>query len=87
MVVCIPDSTNNGAQDIAKSTGPSASVDHAPRLSAEPSRRGDRQLVANRLDPVRLSMSVDEADHHFARRWSSAWSIPNLTVLDHPSAK
>ena len=35
-------------------------------------RRGDRQHGADRLDPVLISMLVDEIDHHFGRRSSSA---------------
>jgi hypothetical protein len=34
--------------------------------------RGDRQDVADRLDPVRITMRVDERHHHFGRRSSSA---------------
>jgi hypothetical protein len=34
--------------------------------------RGDRQQLADRLDPVRLPMSVDEGDHCFVRRSYSA---------------
>src|SRR5690606_17263882 len=34
--------------------------------------RGDRQNVADRLDPVRIPMRVDETHHHFGRRSSSA---------------
>jgi hypothetical protein len=35
-------------------------------------RRGDRQHGADRLDPVGVSMLVDEVDHHRGRRSSSA---------------
>ncbi len=35
-------------------------------------RRGDRQHRADRLDPVLATMLVDERDHHFGRRSSSA---------------
>jgi hypothetical protein len=35
-------------------------------------RRGDRQDLADRLDPVRLTMIVDEGDHGLDRRSSSA---------------
>lgn len=34
--------------------------------------RGDRQNLANRLDPMLTTMIVDEPDHHFDRRSSSA---------------
>jgi integrase len=37
-------------------------------------RRGDRQLRADRLDPVLIAMAVNEVDHHFGRRSSSAWA-------------
>ncbi len=36
------------------------------------SRRGDRQNAADRLDPVLVSMIVDELHHHLGRRSSSA---------------
>ena len=42
------------------------------RFVPEIGRRGDRQHAADRLDPVHLPMVVDERDHHFARRSSSA---------------
>ena len=35
-------------------------------------RRGDRQLPADRLDPVLLTVLIDERHHHFGRRSSSA---------------
>src|SRR6266550_4704666 len=37
-------------------------------------RRGDRQLRADRLDPVCIAMRVNERDHDFPRRSSSAWA-------------
>lgn len=37
-------------------------------------RRGDRCNTADRLDPVRLPVIVDELDHHLPRRSSSAWA-------------
>jgi len=37
-------------------------------------RRGDRQLSANRLDPVLGPVRVDERHHYFGRRSSSAWA-------------
>ena len=36
-------------------------------------RGGDRQDLADRLDPVDIPMIVDEGDHGFHRRSSSAW--------------
>src|SRR3977135_1734065 len=52
---------------------------HAARLSLPPvvrvvRRGGDRQEFANRLDPVLISMGVDERQHHSPRRSSSAWA-------------
>ncbi|WP_424375852.1 hypothetical protein [Methylocystis silviterrae] len=35
-------------------------------------RRGDRQNLADRLDPVRFFVLVDEGDHGFDRRSNSA---------------
>jgi hypothetical protein len=37
-------------------------------------RRGDRQYLADRLDPVRLAVIVDERDHRLNGRSSSAWA-------------
>ena len=37
-------------------------------------RRGDRQHLADRLDPVVVAVRIDEADHGFHRRSSSAWA-------------
>jgi len=37
-------------------------------------RRGDRQYAADRLDPVLIAVRIDEADHGFHRRSSSAWA-------------
>src|SRR5690606_25062272 len=37
-------------------------------------RRGDLQHLADRLDPVGLSMLIDEALQDFRRRSSSAWA-------------
>jgi hypothetical protein len=37
-------------------------------------RRGDRQQLADRLDPVLISMRVDKRQHHLARRSNSAWA-------------
>ena len=38
------------------------------------SRRGDRQYLADRLDPMDPTMIVDEGDHGLNRRSSSAWA-------------
>src|SRR5262249_60738963 len=45
-----------------------------PRSQFVVQGRGNRQHVADRLDPVRIAVRVDEAHHHFARRSSSAWA-------------
>jgi hypothetical protein len=37
-------------------------------------RRGDRQHLADRLDPMRLAVIVNERDHDLNRRSSSAWA-------------
>ena len=37
-------------------------------------RRGDRQHLADRLDPIRDAMIIDEGDHGLNRRSSSAWA-------------
>src|SRR5262249_37411437 len=44
------------------------------RLVLVVSRWGDRQLRADRLDPILTPMLVDEGDHYFGRRSSSAWA-------------
>ena len=43
-----------------------------PRQMVIVGGRGDRQNLADRLDPVRIPMRVDERHHHFDRRSSSA---------------
>src|SRR5499426_3809907 len=35
---------------------------------------GDRQLCADRLNPILSPMWIDERNHHFGRRSSSAWA-------------
>src|SRR5690349_14169002 len=45
-----------------------------PALVLAIRRRGDRQLLADRFDPVLSPMRVDEREHHFPRRSSSAWA-------------
>lgn len=37
-------------------------------------RRGDRQHLADRLDPMRLAVIADERDHRLNGRSSSAWA-------------
>src|SRR5690606_28894251 len=45
-----------------------------PGLDLVVRRRGDRQLLADRLDPVSVAVLVDKVHHHFGRRSSSAWA-------------
>ena len=45
-----------------------------PSLALVVRRRGDRQLPADRLDPVLLTVRVDERRHVLGRRSSSAWA-------------
>src|SRR5262245_55965697 len=45
-----------------------------PRLVLAVCSRGDQQLLADRLDPVLVAVLVNEGDHHFGRRSSSAWA-------------
>ncbi len=54
------------------SHAPDACPDRAGGAVLVVGRRGDRQHRADRLDPVLLAVLLDEADHHFARRSSSA---------------
>jgi hypothetical protein len=42
------------------------------RRMPPPGRWGDRQHLADRLDPVFLAVGLDETQHHFGRRSSSA---------------
>jgi integrase/quercetin dioxygenase-like cupin family protein len=44
------------------------------RLVTPIRRWGDRQVLADRLDPVRLPLRVHAGHHHFGRRSSSAWA-------------
>ena len=73
LVVLGPDAPNDRAQHLV-----ALRARRAPRriallrLVPEVRRRGDRQDAADRLDPELLPMVVDERDHHFARRSSSA---------------
>ena len=45
-----------------------------PRLLLVVDRPSDRHLPADRLDPVRLPVLVDQGHHYFGRRSSSAWA-------------
>ena len=66
----------DGGTEFVIALGPRRSTRRVrlPRLLEEVGRRGDRQHAADRLDPVDVSMVIDEADHHFAQRSSSAWA-------------
>src|SRR5258708_35074879 len=44
-------------------------------------RQGIRQLPADRLDPMRLAVIVDEGNHGLNRRSSSAWAKYALALL------
>src|SRR5262249_12317641 len=44
-------------------------------------RRGDLQRLADRLDPVRVAMLINEIPHHLQRRSSSAWAKNALANL------
>src|ERR1700722_19233899 len=41
-------------------------------------RQGDRQHPADRLDPMRLAVIVDEGNHGLNRRSSSAWACVDV---------
>src|SRR5215470_12097898 len=45
-----------------------------PRSPLVVQGRGDRQHLADRLDPIDVAVRVDKPHHHFARRSSSAWA-------------
>ena len=47
---------------------------HLPGLVLVIGGRGDRQHRADRLDPVRVPIGVDELGHYFGRRSSAAWA-------------
>ena len=42
--------------------------------------RGDRQNLADRLDPIDIAMLVDEGDHRLSGRSSSAWANQALAL-------
>jgi hypothetical protein len=58
---------------IARSGPGCGSPGSAPRTARAYRWTGDRQNLADRLDPVRLAVIVDERDHGLNRRSSSAW--------------
>lgn len=45
-----------------------------PRLLLVVNRQGDRKFLADRFDPVRLVMRLDELHGHLAQRSSSGWA-------------
>ena len=53
-----------------------------PRLRQKVRRRGDRQHRADRLNPVLVSVSVDEPHHHFTRRRLDHHGL----IVQHPIA-
>ena len=59
---------------IAPGAGRGASGFAPHRQMGMVGRRGDRQNLADRLDPVGLTVIVDERDHGLNRRSSSAWA-------------
>src|SRR4029079_13795835 len=74
-MVLVPNLTNDGAQHRVTHRSHRAPGGIAiEEFVAKVGRRSDRHSAADRLDSVTLTMIVDEADHHFARRSSSAWA-------------
>jgi hypothetical protein len=53
---------------------PTGASDRRGGCGAERPSTDERQHRADRPDPIRRTMIVDEADHHFGRRSSSAWA-------------
>jgi hypothetical protein len=49
--------------------------------------RGDRQHVADRLDPVRITVRVDKSHHHFDRRSSLSGIARSDAALPSSIAK
>src|SRR5262249_668596 len=75
LVVLVPDALNDRPEDRVL-LGTRRTPHRIPffHFAFEVRRRGDRQHAADRLDPVGAFVLVDEGDHHFARRSSSAWA-------------
>ena len=48
-------------------------------------RRDNRQHAADRLDPITILVLINEADHRFSRRSSSAWAKKADAVFEGPS--
>src|SRR5205085_1772194 len=72
-MVLVVDPTNDRAQDLVALSARRAACRIALLgFAAEIRRRGDRQDLADRLDPIGRAVLVDEGDHHFGRRSSSA---------------
>ena len=75
LMIRVPDPLNLDAPDVvALGPGTPSRGIHVSSLVQEVCRRGDRHHGADRLDPIDISMGLDEPDHHFARRSSSAWA-------------
>jgi hypothetical protein len=75
LLMLVPDPLNNrAALVITLGAGRARRRILLLRLMEEIRRRGDRQDRTDRLDPETISMIIDEADHHLARRSSSAWA-------------
>src|SRR5262245_53138970 len=73
--VLIPDALDlAGDLDIAPNPRRSPLRLRLSRLALVVGRWGDRQLCADRLDPILGPMLIDERHHHFGRRSSSAWA-------------
>src|SRR5471032_15261 len=70
-----PDALNLRGQNIVTLGARAAQSRIAPLRDVTPvAGRGDLQDFANRLDPIRLAVLVDERSHDLKRRSSSAWA-------------
>src|SRR5438552_5302429 len=75
LFVLVPDAADALAQALVALGARGPAIGTAlSNLELVVDRRGDRQHLADRLDPELLPVAVDEADHHFARRSSSAFA-------------
>ena len=73
VLVVIPHALNRRAElVVTPQPGRPTGRIHPPRTLPKVGRRGDRHDGTDRLDPVLVSMVIDETDHHFTRRSSSA---------------
>lgn len=70
----LPEAVNRaGDLAIARTTRRQARRIHLPALVLVIRRRGDRQLLVDRVDPVLGPMRACERDQYFPRQSSSAW--------------